>query len=160
MVKEGKAVVPEKSEMTLLFTNTTCSREGGTSTWEAMYNILEEEQPRIPETKVTVDSCDSSNASMFETTCSFLHHLDVRPKIIPYTYMVKWVTDEVDILDRELRTISQEVMGSFMPKNLGLMYHLWETQVINNKQLVEKFSKENKDPANCTRNWSNNEGKI
>lgn len=111
MVKNGKVVVSEKSEMTPLFMDTTCNREGGTSTWEAVYNILEEEKPRIPETKITVDGHDSSDASMLETTCSFLHRIATRSKIIPYTDMVKWVIDEADISDREFMTRSQEIMG-------------------------------------------------
>jgi len=40
MRKKGKVVSFEKIEMTPLFTNTTCSGDGGTSTWETMYNIL------------------------------------------------------------------------------------------------------------------------
>ena len=97
MVKNGKAVTFEKSEMSPLFMDTTCNREAGTSTWEAMYNILEEEQPRIMETKITVDRRDSSDASMIEIACSFLHHIATHPKIIPYTNMVKWVIDEANI---------------------------------------------------------------
>lgn len=77
MVKKGKAVASEKSEMTPLFTNTICNREGGTSIWEAMYNILEKEQLRIMETKIIVDGRDSSDTSMLEMTCSFLHHIAV-----------------------------------------------------------------------------------
>ena len=88
MGKKGKVVASEKTEMNPLFKDTTCSREGGTSTWEAMYNILEEEEPRIMETKVTVDGHDSSDASMLETTCSFLYCIAARSKIIPYTNMV------------------------------------------------------------------------
>lgn len=75
IVNKGKEVASEKLEMTPLFTDTTCNREGGTSTWEAMYNILEEEAPRIMETKITVDGRDSSNTSMLETACSFFHHI-------------------------------------------------------------------------------------
>ena len=87
-----------------MFMDTTCNREIGTSTWEAMYNILEEEQPRILEMKVTVDGCDSLDASMFETTCSFLHRIVAHSKIIPYTDMLKWVIDEADISNREFKT--------------------------------------------------------
>lgn len=148
-MKKGKAVVSEKPEMTPLFMD-TFSGEEGTSMWEAMYNIVEEEKPRILEMKVTVDGRDSSDASMFETTCSFLHHIVACPKIIPYIDMVKWAIDEADISDKEFRTKRQEVMGSFTPDNLQLMYHLPEPQVIYNKQFAEKFSKENEDPADCT----------
>jgi len=55
MGKKGKAVASKKTEMTPLFVDTTCSGEGGTSTCETMYNILEEEQPRIMETNAIVD---------------------------------------------------------------------------------------------------------
>lgn len=113
IVKKGKAVTSEKSEITPLFSDTTCIRDGGTSTWETMYNILEEEEPRLMETKITVDGRDSSNASIFQMTCSFLHCIATRPKIIPYTDMVKLVIDEFDISNREFRTRIQEVMGYF-----------------------------------------------
>ena len=150
MVKKGKAVVSEKLEMTPLFMDTTCNRDGGISIWDAMYNILEEEQPRILETKVTVDRRDSLSASMFEIACSFLHSIAARLKIIPYIDMVKWVIDEADISDREIKTRSLEVMGSFTRDNLWLIYHLPEPQVIYNRQFIENFAKENEDPVNCT----------
>ena len=133
MVNKGKAIISKKSKMTPLFTDTTCNREGGTYTWESMYNIMEEEQPRILEMKIIVDRRDSLDASMLETTCSFLHRIAVCLKIIPYTNMVKWVIDEADILDREFKKRSQEVMGYFIPDNLRLMYHLPEPQVIYNR---------------------------
>ena len=130
MVKKGKVVISEKSKITPLLMDITCNREGGISTWEAMYNILEEEKPRILETKITFDGCDSSNPSLLETGCSFLHRIAIHLKIIPYTDMVKWVIDQANILDIEFKTRSQEVMGSFTPENLRLMYHLPEPQVI------------------------------
>ena len=55
MGKKRKDGASEKTKMTPPFTDTTCSIEGGTSTWEIMYNIVEEEQPRIMETNVIVD---------------------------------------------------------------------------------------------------------
>ena len=73
MVKKGKAVASEKSEMTPLFMDTTCNKEAGMSTWEVMYQLLEEEQPRILETTITVGGCDSSNASINDIACSFMH---------------------------------------------------------------------------------------
>lgn len=47
--------------------------------------------------KATTDGLVSSDASFFETTCSFLHRIAARPKIIPYTDMVKWIIDQVDV---------------------------------------------------------------
>ena len=40
------------------------------------------------------------------------------------------------------------------------MYHPLEPQVTYNRKFVEKFIKENEDPADCTKNWSNNEERI
>lgn len=69
--------------------------------------MLEEVQPRIMETNITVDGWDSLDAYMLEMACSVLHHIVAQPKIIPYTDMVKWVINEANILDRKFRTRSQ-----------------------------------------------------
>jgi len=42
----------------------------------------------------------------------------VRPKILPYGEMVKWVLDSVDITNRKFKTQNQEHMKSFLPQNL------------------------------------------
>jgi len=97
MVKKGKATTSEKSNMTPFFSNTTSKKDGETTSWEAMYNILEEEKPKPLVTKATVDAQESSNASYFEATCSFLHRIAAIPKIFPYTDMVKWVINDVDV---------------------------------------------------------------
>ena len=89
MVKKGKAPASEKSEMTPLFIDTTCNQVASKSTWETMYQILEEEQLRLMETTVTVDGRVSSDATLIELACSFLHRIIARPKILPYTNMVK-----------------------------------------------------------------------
>ena len=46
MGNKGKATASEKLETIPLFSDTSCSIDGGTTTWEAMYNLLEEEHPR------------------------------------------------------------------------------------------------------------------
>lgn len=122
-----------------------------------MYKLLEDEQPRVMQDKVTVDGHDSSEASLIELACLFLHHIAARSKILPYTDMVKWIIDHVDISNREFKTRSEELMGSFSPNNLRHMYHLPEPQANYNKQFVEKFAKENEDLVECTKIWSANE---
>jgi len=76
------------------------------------------------------------------------------PKILSYIDMVKWIIDDTKISDKEFKTASQEVMGSFTLENLRLMYHLPEPQAIYNKKFVEKFTKEIEDLAECRKNWS------
>jgi len=133
MGKKGKASTSKKSEMVLLFFDTMCSKDLGTTTWEAIYNLLEEEHPRPLKTKATTDSQESSNASYFEMACSFLHCIAIQPKIMQYTDMVKWVIDEEDIADQTFRNHTQEVMGSFSADNLRIMYELQKPQKLYNK---------------------------
>lgn len=90
--------------MTPLFTDITCTREAGISTWEGMYSFLEEENSRVMEVKVMTDARGSSEASLTELACSFLHRIVSRPKILPYTDMVKWVINDVDITDRQFKS--------------------------------------------------------
>lgn len=126
MGNKGEVVASKKTNMTPLFTYTTCKREGGTSTLEVVYKILEEEQIRIMEKNVTVDGRDSSDASILEKSCSFFHRIAAWPKIVLYTDMVKWVIDEANISNREFKTRSQGVIGSFTSENLRHMFHLLE----------------------------------
>ena len=128
MGKKSKAPASKKLEMTPLFTDTTCSRDARTYMWENMYQLLEEEQLRIMEVLVAADGRGSSDASLTKLACSFIHCIAARPKILPYTNMVKWIIDDLDIFDKEFKTTSQEVMGSFTPNNLRRMYHLPEPQ--------------------------------
>ena len=90
--------------MTPLYTDTTCSRDVGVNTLEGMHNLLEEENPRVMEVTAIADSHGSSEASITELACSFLHRIAARPKILPYTDMVKWVLDSLDIMGREFKT--------------------------------------------------------
>ena len=74
-----------------------------------MYNLLEEENPRVMEVEATVGSHVSSEASITELACLFLHRIVERPKILPYTDMVKWILDNVDIRNRQFKTQGQEL---------------------------------------------------
>lgn len=104
--------------MLLLLFDTKCNKDDGTTVWDAMYNLLEEENPTFLETKATTNVEVSSEASYFEATCSFLHRIVARPKIFPYTDMVRCIIDNVDISDRTFRNSKHEVMGSFTLDNL------------------------------------------
>ena len=83
-----------------------------------MYYLLEEEKPRPLVAKDTTNAHASSDASYLETSCSFLHCIATRLKIIPYTDMVKWIIDQVDVSDKEFKNSKQEVMGYYSPDNL------------------------------------------
>jgi len=103
MGKKGKALISEDKEMTPLYANTTCDRDIGITTWKGMYSLLEEENPRVMEVTTTADSSGSSEVSITELACSFLHWIAARPKILPYTDMIKWVLDSANITDRQFK---------------------------------------------------------
>ena len=69
--------------MTPLYTYTTYNKDVEVTTWEGMHSLLEEENPRVMEVTATADSCGSSEASITELACSFLHRIAARPKILP-----------------------------------------------------------------------------
>jgi len=60
MGKKGKVLISKDKEMTPLYIDTTCNRDADITTWEGMYSLLEEENPRVMEVKATVDSRGSS----------------------------------------------------------------------------------------------------
>jgi len=112
MGKKGKAPSFEEKEMTPLYTDTACNRDVGIATWEGMYNLFKEENPRVMEVEATAGSYSSSEASVTELAYSFLHQIAVRPKILPYTDMVKWILDSADIRNRQFKTQGQELTES------------------------------------------------
>lgn len=56
MGKKGKAPSSEEKEMAPLYTDAACNRDDGIATWEGMYNLLEEENPRVMEVVASVGS--------------------------------------------------------------------------------------------------------
>ena len=121
MGKKGKTPSSEDKEMTPLYTDATCNRDAGITTWEGMYSLLEEENLKVTEVTTTAGSHGSSEAFITEIACSFLHRIAARPKIIPYTDMVKWVLDSVDITNRQFKTQGQELTESLFSQNLSFI---------------------------------------
>lgn len=97
MGKTGKAPISKEKEMAPLYTDIACNRDASIATWESMYSLLEEDNPKVMEVAATARSHGSSEASIIQLACSFLHRIAARPKIVPYTNMVKWVLDNADI---------------------------------------------------------------
>ena len=103
MGNKDKAPSSKEKEMTPLYIDTACNKDAGITTWEGMYNLLEEDNPRVMEVTATASSHGSSDASITELACSFLHRIAVRPRILPYTDMVKWVLDNTDITNKQFK---------------------------------------------------------
>jgi len=104
MGKKRKASSSEEKEMAPLYTDTACNKDVGIVRWEGMYNLLEEENPRVMEVVATTGSNSFSKASLSELACSSLHRIAARPKILPYTDMVNWIMDSAEIRNKQFKT--------------------------------------------------------
>ena len=106
------------------------------------------------EVAAIASSSNSSEATLKELACPFLHRIEARPRILLYTDMVKWVLDNTDISDRQFRTPTQELIGSFTTEDVRLMYKLPEPHVTYNKQFIEEFAREHANFLECTQEWT------
>lgn len=111
-------------EMPLVFSKNACIIYNGTSSWESMYQFLEREGPNIIQRIAIVDVASSSEAHNYESTNPFLHRIATRHKILPYTDIVKWIIDNINIVDMEFLTLRKIVIGSFTTEYLKKMYHI------------------------------------
>ena len=141
MGKKEKSSNSENKEMSSLYADTACNKDAGISTWEGMYKLLEDENPVVIKVAATAGSKDTSKATLRDLACSFLHRMAARPRILPYTDMVRRVLDSTDISDRQFRTPSEELIGSFTIEDLRLMYKLPEPQATFNRKFMEEFAK-------------------
>lgn len=102
MQKQSKQIIVEAEfiEMAPIFANTICDATGGTTTWEVIYNRLEDEHPKITVTRVTTNSKRPSKLQCRDASCSLLHRIVARDKILPYRDMIRWVIENLIIEDR------------------------------------------------------------
>ena len=76
MNKKGKEIAQspstEDSDMSPLFSDTTCNKECDSLSWEAMYQFFENENPILIDKVASADLSVSSNPTDFNVTCSFV----------------------------------------------------------------------------------------
>ena len=70
-----------------------CTADGGTTTWQAIYTILEDEKPKVVEVKATADDAKPSDLQFKDAACSFLHRIAARARLLRYTDMIIWVVE-------------------------------------------------------------------
>jgi len=64
MGKKEKSSSSENKEMASLYADTACNKDAGISTWEGMYNLLEDENPVVLKVAATAGSKDTSEATL------------------------------------------------------------------------------------------------
>ena len=89
--------------MAPIFADTVYDVVRGATTWEVIYNRLEDECPKITVTRAKNDSKRPSELQCRDASCSFLHRIGARDKIIPYIDMIKWVIENLTLKIGSLR---------------------------------------------------------
>lgn len=148
--------------MSPLFTDTTCTLDVGSASWEVIYKLFEDENPRVIVKQIaTIDVYPRSNdVAWNDVANSFLNIIDAYPKILPYVDTVRWVVDQLDIIYRMFITPRKIVIGSFKAKDLRKMCHLPPPQKRYDTQFIEKFMQENLNPADLIRERRRDQNKT
>lgn len=149
MHKQSKQTIVESefTKMAPIFTDTFFDAVGGATTWEVIYNRLEDEYHKIIVTKATTDSTRPSGLQWIDASWSFLYRIGERAKILPYIDMIKWVIKKLIIEDRQFNNSRMEVIRSFRAEDLKKMYHIPDPQDIHDNTFVANFAKKNPDPS-------------
>lgn len=82
----------------------------------------------MKQTTTADESPQSNTAAWNDMVNSFLHRIVARPKVLPYTDIVRWVVDQLDITDRMFITLKKIVIGSLKVEDLRKMYRLPQLQ--------------------------------
>lgn len=144
---------PYVTEIPPLFLDTTCTIDNETSSWETMYQLLESEGPKVIQRVATTDATTSSESSHYEAATSFLHRIVARTKILPYTKMVKWIIENINIAYQTFLTSRKTVIGSFTTEDLKKMYHIHDSQKVYNKAFLEHFASKNDVASYLIKQW-------
>ena len=70
-----------------LISDTTCLSLGNTS-WQSIYNLIEEEDPEEASEEATANSTNKSEASLKDLANSYLQRIAAHEKVLPYTDVV------------------------------------------------------------------------
>ena len=81
----------------------------GAIAWEVIYNSLEDER-NIIVTKAMDESIKPLGLQFKDVVYSFLHIIGAREKILPYTDIIRWVVENLNIGDRKFRNLRMELM--------------------------------------------------
>lgn len=114
--------------------------------WEVIHKIAEGERTKIIVTKATTDSIKPFGVRFKDVACSFLHRIGARAKILPYTDMIIWMVENLNIEDRKFKNSKSELMGTLKAQYLKQMYHLPDPHYIYDKSFLANIAKQNEEP--------------
>jgi len=74
-------------------------------------------------TAIAEDFALVPNTTYNDVPNSFLHKITTQPKFLPYTDMIQWVVELLNIADRKFITKYDTIINTFIGSDLSSMYH-------------------------------------
>jgi hypothetical protein len=148
-----------------LYSDTTTRLTGSIKSWAQVYEILEEEKSIISDDGSEEEDVLNIN-KLKEVTKSELHKVATRPKLFPYTYMIHWALEHVDVPTKTIYIHQRTIVGSFRPKYIQVMYKLSSNpKYVYNAEFVKNFEKEecvdyDRNVHDIIKTWWGNENKF
>jgi hypothetical protein len=124
--KEGKKQDPfveDPNPNSDIFSNTTAHLTVVIKSWKQVYEILEKENS-LHSDESSREEDESTTNKLRQVANLELHKVITRPKLLPYTYMIHWSLDHVDILTRTIYSHQKTIVGSFQPEYIQVIYKL------------------------------------
>ena len=85
--------------------------------WESIYKYFEDEEPKVEVRTIMVDDeTPTLETTPQHATDSFLHRIRVRPRVLPYMDMFRWVIKTMNITERKFHTQKGTTIGLFTTK--------------------------------------------
>jgi hypothetical protein len=108
-------------------------------TWSYISNILQSESINCSDDSSDNEKDDLSTKYKIITQEEMQKRV-VRPQLLPYCDMIRWVLDHVDIATRTIISKQKVTIGTFRPKNLRAMYKLSPMlNLTHNDEFIEYF---------------------
>jgi hypothetical protein len=148
-----------------IYSDTTALLTDSIKSWAQVYEILEDEKS-IPSDESSEGEDVLTINKLKEVAKSELHKVAARPKLLPYTDMIRWALDHVDISTRTICSHQRTIVGSFQPKDIQVMYKLSSNpKYVYNAPFVKEFEKDectdyDRTVHDIVKTWWGNENKF
>jgi hypothetical protein len=113
--KAGKKQDPfaeEPNPNSDILSDTTARLTDVIKSWKQVYEILEQENSLYSDDSSGGED-ESIASKLRQVAKSELHKVAARPKLMPYTDMISWALEHVDIPTRTIYSHQKTIVGSF-----------------------------------------------
>jgi hypothetical protein len=118
-------LIDESNTNAYIILDTTTRSKDTIKSWKQVYEILEKELCNSLCLDDLVEEDDEPiSAKLRHVAKSELHKLVARPKLMPYTDMIGWALEHVDIPTRSIFSHKKTLVISFRPRDIQVMYKL------------------------------------